>query len=319
MQIHPKVFDAHCDTIFRCWDTGEPLFQNQGAWDVVRVRQSFCGCAQVFALWCARGHTKGLALESVYQQMLCLFQRQMEAYRPYITLCKGGREVEQAIAEGRIAALLSVEGAELLDCDPNRLQQAAADGVRIITLTWNHANALSGSSREQSHRGLSGQGLAFLQRMGELGILADVSHLSEAGFWDVMAHSRLPVLATHSNVKSVWNHARNLTDRQITAIIEHQGIVGLNFYREFVGLEQNQESVRRHLDRILALGGAKHVALGGDWDGCDLISDTPDITGLTRFYEYLLKSRYDEQVIRDFFFCNLMRVVSNIELCEYKR
>lgn len=146
-----------------------------------------------------------------------------------------GQDVEQAHRCGKAAAFLTVEGAELLGCDPARLDQAAIDGVTAINLTWNYANALSGSSKEQPERGLSTVGRDFVRKMEDLRILVDVSHLSEAGFWDVAEIASRPFIASHSNAKSVWNHTRNLTNEQITAIIENQGVIGLNFYEGFVG------------------------------------------------------------------------------------
>ena len=145
--------------------------------------------------------------------------------------------------------------------------------------------------------------------MEELRILVDVSHLSEAGFWDVAEIASRPFIASHSNAKSVWNHTRNLTNEQITAIIGNQGVIGLNFYEGFVGGSRDLDMVRAHLDRILELGGARNVALGGDWDGCDLIADLPAIDSLPRLYEYLLLHGYDEAVVQDLFYNNLMRVV----------
>ena len=202
-----------------------------------------------------------------------------------------------------------MEGAELLDCDPDRLPQAARDGVVAINLTWNHANALSGAHADQPERGLSEIGRRFVEKMEELRILVDVSHLSEAGFWDVAEIASRPFIASHSNAKSVWNHTRNLTNEQITAIIGNQGVIGLNFYEGFVGGSRDLDMVRAHLDRILELGGARNVALGGDWDGCDLIADLPAIDSLPRLYEYLLLHGYDEAVVQDLFYNNLMRVV----------
>ena len=304
----PWVFDAHCDTIYRCWRDGEGLEKNTGAVDLERTRRAFGRYAQIFALWASP--KRGGSGQAGYQALLGCFRRQLEDNRERICLCRTGEEIQRAWQAGRAAALLSVEGAQLLGCDPQRLEQAAADGVRVITLTWNHANALSGSHCDQPERGLSQLGRAFVRRMEELGIFADVSHLSEAGFWDVLALARRPVLATHSNAKSVWDHTRNLTDEQITAIIKNQGVVGLNFYREFVGLGRDLDGVRAHLDRILELGGARNVALGGDWDGCDTIAQAPDIAALGQFYEYLLRRRYDEAVVRGLFYNNLMRVVS---------
>lgn len=306
----PWVFDGHCDTIFRCWREYEDLASNTGGVDLDRTERAFGHYAQIFALWSAQGYTGGNSVEQAYHALLRCFHRQMEQNRDRICLCRTGREIEGAWAAGRAAALLSVEGAELLGCDPGRLGQAARDGVRVITLTWNHANALSGSHRDRPERGLSPQGREFVAAMEDLDILADVSHLSEAGFWDLMSVARRPVLATHSNARSVWDHTRNLTDGQITAIIKNQGVIGLNFCGEFVGGSRDLDAVRAHLDRILELGGAHSVALGGDWDGCDTIQALPQIEALGRLYGYLLERRYSETVVRGLFYNNLMRVVS---------
>ena len=306
----PWVFDAHCDTISRCWRRCEDLASNTGAVDLDRTEQAFGHYAQIFALWTSHGYTGGDSLEQAYETLLRCFRRQLEASRDRICLCRTGDEIRSAWRQGKAAAMLSVEGAELLGCEPRRLEQAARDGVRVITLTWNHANALSGSHSDRPEQGLTAPGREFVRRMEELHLFPDVSHLSEAGFWDVMETARRPVLATHSNAKFVWNHTRNLTDEQITAIIKNQGVVGLNFYREFVGLGQDLDSVRAHLDHILELGGEACVALGGDWDGCDTIADLPDIAAADRLYEFLLCHHYRETVVRGLFYNNLMRVVS---------
>lgn len=138
----------------------------------------------------------------------------------------------------------------------------------------------------------------------------DVSHLSEAGFWDLAELARRPFIASHSNAKSVRDHTRNLTDGQINAIIKNQGVIGLNFYEDFVGGGRDFDALRAHLDRILGLGGAAHVALGGDWDGCDTIPALPSIDRIGDFYDYLLYHGYHETVVRNLFYNNLMRVVS---------
>ena len=251
----------------------------------------------------------GDSVERAYQALLRCFKDQMARNADRIVQCRTAAEAELAQSQGKAAAFLSVEGGELLGCDPDRLAQAAADGVKAINLTWNHANALSGAHADGSERGLSPLGRRFVERMEELDILVDVSHLSEAGFWDVMAMARRPILASHSNIKSVWDHTRNLTDGQITAIIENQGVIGLNFYTEFVGGSRDLDMVRAHLDRLLELGGERSAALGGDWDGCDTIADLPAIDSLPRLYEHLLHHGYRETVVQDLFYNNLMRVV----------
>lgn len=307
-----SVFDAHCDTISRCWREYEGLASNSGMVSLERTAR-FGRYCQFFALWTADGYTGyppgGDSVERAYQALLRCFQDQMARNGDKIVQCRTAAEAVAANDQGRAAAFLSVEGAELLGCDPSRLVQAAKDGVKAINLTWNHANALSGSHSDQPGRGLSEIGRRFVEKMEELHILVDVSHLSEAGFWDVAEMARRPFIASHSNIKSVWDHTRNLTDGQITAIIKNQGVIGLNFYEGFVGGSRDLDMVRAHLDRLLELGGEHCAALGGDWDGCDTIPDLPAIDSLPRLYEHLLRHGYTETVVQDLFYNNLMRVV----------
>ncbi len=305
-----SVFDAHCDTISRCYYLHEGLRCNTGDLSLEKTER-FARYCQFFALWTTKEYTDGdgCTMEEAYHTLLGCFRAQMACNSDKIIQCRTAQDVEQAHRCGKAAAFLTVEGAELLGCDPARLDQAAIDGVTAINLTWNYANALSGSSKEQPERGLSTVGRDFVRKMEDLHILVDVSHLSEAGFWDVAEIASRPFIASHSNAKSVWNHTRNLTNEQITAIIENQGVIGLNFYEGFVGASRDLDMVRAHLDRILELGGAGNVALGGDWDGCDLIGDLPAIDSLPLLYEHLLLHGYEETVVQNLFYNNLMRVV----------
>ena len=309
-----SVFDAHCDTISRCWREYENIDCNSGTVSLDRTEKAFGCYCQIFALWTAEGYTGypsgGNGVENAYRALLRCFKAQMARYCGRVVQCRTVEDVECAHRQGKAAAFLSIEGAELLGCDPARLDGAAEDGVVAINLTWNHANALSGSNAEHPERGLTPLGRQFMSKMEDLHILVDVSHLSETGFWDVMEQARKPILASHSNAKSVWNHRRNLTDEQITAIIKNQGVIGLNLYKDFVGGSRDLDMLRAHLDRILELGGAASVGLGGDWDGCEVIDALPSIDKLGCFYEYLLHRGYNETVVQDLFYNNLMRVVS---------
>lgn len=301
------VFDAHCDTISRILKTGESICRNSGMVELEKTSETFGCYCQLFALF-ANSARPG---HPTYEELLACFRKQVKENECCISHCRTAEEAECANRQGKAAAFLSVEGAELLDCDVDRLVQAAADGVIAINLTWNNANAISGSSRDEPERGLSPLGRQFVLRMQELGVLVDVSHLSDPGFWDVVEIAPKPIIASHSNSRAVWDHIRNLTDEQITAIIKNQGIIGLNFYRDFIGLNKNFDAIRTHLDHILALGGEKQVALGGDWDGCDTIDALPTILQLTDLYEYLLIRNYPETLVQDLFYNNLMRVVRN--------
>jgi len=299
------VFDAHCDTISRTLKTKESLWLNSGMVSLAQTADHLQPYCQIYALFANSGRPG----HATYEQLLKWFKQQMEENSGRVAHCRTADDVAPAVNQGKACAFLSVEGAELLDCSEEKLTQAAADGVIAINLTWNHANAISGSCREDPDRGLSDIGRSFVLKMGELGVLTDVSHLSDPGFWDVMELVQTPVIASHSNARAICPHVRNLTDSQITAIIEHQGIIGLNFYRDFVGLGEDFDAVRAHLDHMLDLGGSGTVALGGDWDGCDTIAALPTVAVLPELYEYFLAHNYSENLLTDLFYNNLMRVV----------
>ena len=148
---------------------------------------------------------------------------------------------------------------------------------------------------------------------GQLGILIDVSHLSDPGFWDIMEYAPGPVIATHSNSRSVHYHTRNLTDEQITAIVKNRGVVGLNLFVNFMGVDPDIETVVAHLDHFWELGGEDVVALGGDWDGADpLVKGFSDVTGWKYLYEELLRRGYSETLVQKLFYSNMMRIVKEV-------
>lgn len=306
------LFDGHCDTISRCYERGGNVRENDGQMDLLRTRK-YRRYAQFFAIFGDETTTPGLPLWELYRREYAVFQRELLHNADLVEHCRTAAEAEAAFAAGKSAAFLSVEGAELLDCDLGRLEEAYQMGVRAVNLTWNHQNALSGTNAEASDQGLTEQGLAFVRRMNELGMLVDVSHLSDPGFWDVANLCKGPFLATHSNARAVFSHPRNLTDAQFTAIIEHHGAVGLNMFPAFLGEHANMDTVITHLEHFLALGGEQTVALGGDWDG---ISATPaglrGIQDMDRLYERLLRQNYQETLVRDLFYNNLMRVVNEV-------
>ena len=311
------LFDGHCDTVFQCLHGGGGFARNHCHLDLERAG-TYRRYAQFFALYGQPEDFAGTALEGITHQEIfrrgaALFQREMEANAEKIIHCRSGGEANRAFSAGKAAAFLSVEGAELLGCSLEGLEQARDLGVRAVTLTWNHANALSGTNCEQRERGLSSQGKAFVRRAEELGVLVDVSHLSDPGFWDVAETLSGPFLASHSNSRQVFSHERNLTDGQFTAIIDHGGVAGLNLYAEFIGGVRDLEAAIAHLEHWLELGGERNISLGGDLDGCSaLIAGITGIQDYRRLYEVLLRRGHSEALVRDLFFNNLMRVVSEV-------
>lgn len=305
-----ELFDAHCDTLSYCLKTGEGLRRNHGHLDLERTG-NVRPYAQFFAIFGDRDEIGKNQMWKHFQREYDLFRAEMTKNCDKIVPCVSAAEIDAANNSGRAAALLSVEGADLLDCEVGKLEKAYRLGVRAVNLTWNHANILSGSHCDEPERGLSRLGADFARRMECLGMLIDVSHLSDPGFWDVMETVKCPVIASHSNARKVFFHTRNLTDSQITAIISRNGVIGLNMYPEFLGKRADLETIVRHLEHMLELGGERTVAIGGDWDGIPFTPDgICDITGLELLREALLRRNYPEQLVKDLFYFNMTRIVS---------
>lgn len=310
-----RVFDGHCDTILRAYQDNRGFRKNGGHLDLERMAAHGCW-AQFFALFWDQGETPQepeRSLWDVFQKEYHIFTQELEQNSDILALCRTAGEVEKAWKQGKQVAFLSVEGAELLDCDLQKLERAYELGVRAVNLTWNYENALSGSNDQSPEKGLTAQGRAFVEKMQELGMLVDVSHLSDPGFWDVMETAKKPIFASHSNARAVCSHPRNLTDEQFTAIIENRGVAGLNMCDLFLGPDPDLDTAVAHIEHWLSLGGEKNISLGGDWDG---ITHPPrgvsGIQDLDKLVERLLARNYSEDLIEDLLCNNLMRVVSEV-------
>lgn len=314
------LFDGHCDTITRCWQKDPPegnggsLWKNSGHVDLRRTSSCFGRYCQVFAIFWEKPMAP-LTYGQVFQEEYEVFCREMAQNAGHVVHCRTADEARRANEAGKAAAFLAVEGAELLDCDFNRLEDAWEKGVRMVNLTWNYENALSGSNEESPEKGLTERGRAFVRKMQALGMLVDVSHLSDPGFWDVAelsAKANKPFIAGHSNSRALCFHKRNLTDEQFTAIIGARGVAGLNLYGKFLGEDPTWDTVVAHIEHWMALGGRENISVGGDWDGCSLFPGAEDITGLERLYERLLRLNYRETDVQAIFYNNMMRVVSEV-------
>lgn len=308
----PKVFDGHCDTILRCYLDGRGFRENGGHLDLERMKP-YGGWAQFFACFGEPEDMPGKPLWKVFQEEVALFRKQMEENTALIVHCRTAAEAEAAWAQGKAAAFLSAEGAELLECDLQKLEIAYSWGLRAVNITWNHENILSGTNVESPQKGLTEQGRAFVKRAQELGILVDVSHLSDPGFWDVAELAKKPFFASHSNSRSLCSHPRNLTDEQFTAIIRNRGVAGLNMCDEFLGQAPTVDTLCAHVEHWFSLGGEENVSLGGDWDG---ISHPPagigGIQDLCKLSDRLLQMNYPEERVDGLFYKNLMRVVREV-------
>lgn len=304
-----SFFDAHCDTLSCCTHLGWNMADSPGHTDLRRGAE-FAHYAQVFAIFHdgAKPPIDGMLAECGRQAQM--FRTQLELNEDKMMQCRTAEDLECAAAEHKTAAFLSVEGAELLECDPNRLGFAAELGVKLVNLTWNRANALSGSNLEERGRGLSEHGRAFVMRAQSLGILLDVSHLSDPGFWDLVDITQQPIVASHSDSRALCDHSRNLTDEMFRAVRDTGGFVGINFYTPFIGRSNTIDDIFAHLEHFLEMDGEKTVGFGGDWDGCDRMPEgIGGVQDMVKIYEKMLQRNYSQTLIDDIFYNNLKRTI----------
>lgn len=300
-------FDAHCDTISR--RNLVSLREYEGQLDLKRLG-AFTKAGQIFAIFANSANLPQEQWFSECRRQRERFAAEMAANADMVTHCRTAAEAEQAFADRKVAAFLSIEGAELLNCDPALLATAEDWGVRAVNLTWNNPNAISGTNCRETERGLSEVGRAFVKEAEKRNIRLDVSHVSDRGFWDLLEMAEKPVIASHSNCRALCGHSRNLTDDQICALAKNGGFAGLNVYTAFVGEKADMDELVAHVEHFWEIGGENIVGLGGDWDGCDsLAGGLTGVQDLEKLYEALLRRNYSEALLEKLFMGNLLRVL----------
>ena len=323
-------FDAHCDTIYRCMMTGGEvtldfgedaeeqkrffakcgcLRENEGHIDLMRGRR-FARFGQFFALFFDAADAPEDGMWAQCRRLHDCFVQEMETNADLICHCRTGAEIDRAVKNGKMAALLSMEGADLIECDVHKLQTAADWGVRFLNPVWNRANALSGTNSQERERGLSDKGRDFIRQMERCGIYADVSHLSDRGFWDLCRMTARPIVASHSNSRALCDHPRNLTDDQFRAIRDTGGVVGMNFYSHFIGKQPSVDDLVRHIEHFLAMDGEKTVCMGGDLDGCEeLPQGMQGMEDVPKIWQALEERGYPRPLLEDLFWNNLRKLL----------
>ena len=246
--------------------------------------------------------------------------RSMEAFiagTQGIDLGLHASDIEGAKAEGTLAAFLAIEGGEAIGESLDELRAFYNRGVRLMTLTWNRRNAIARGVGDPGSGGLTPFGRRVLAEMERLGMIVDVSHLSDEALDEVLAVANRPLVASHSNAKAVQNHRRNLSDAQIEGIAATGGLIGLTFAGAFIDADPAKVTLERtldHLDRLVSVAGEDHVGLGTDFDGFTAPYGMvmPDCTSLPELTAGMLSRGYPEQTIRKVMGQNWLRVVGEV-------
>lgn len=296
-----RYFDLHCDTLSECALRNLPLSNNSGLHLSLERGRGLSPWVQCFAAWIPDDCREPLAH---FQKIAQRFRQELLDNPGRLCQCSSREELEQAAKAGLCGAIFTVEGGSVLEGRLENLELLCGYGVRMMTLTWNGANQIGGGALEPG--GLTEFGRKVLHRMEEMRMLPDVSHASEALFWDVAEATKGPLVASHSNSQAVCRHPRNLTDRQFSEILRRDGLVGLNFYPAFLA-ESGQaglEDILRHAEHFLELGGEKHLALGSDFDGADMPDGMEGIQSVEKLAEVFLRHGYSDELVDRIFYQN---------------
>lgn len=302
------ALDLHCDVLSKLLTGRATAFSGSGSerLDVTYEKLTAAdACLQTFAVYLPEETpcTFSSVLESVD-----LFYRHIVP-RSDVAFIRTAAQLRTAVDAGRLCALLSLEGADGLQGDFAALRILYHLGVRALGFTWNYANWAADGVMEPRGAGLTRQGRKLVRACNELGMLIDVSHLSEKGFWEVADLTDTPVIASHSNAKSVCDHPRNLSDEQIRAIIAMDGLIGITFVPWFVSRNETVkvEDLFPHIDRVLSLGGETCLAFGSDFDGINRhITGLADPEGMPELAEKL-ERRYGRGPAESFVRGNALR------------
>lgn len=320
-----RVVDMHCDTVSRLQELqrqGEPgvLRENDLHVDLLRMKQSGY-LLQNFAMFVMLKEG-----EDPWEQVcrLCdLYERELGRNSDLIAPVYRFSDIDENERTGKMSALLTVEEGAVCKGELEKLRELYRRGVRMLTLTWNFPNELGWPNvrKGYSHfepnvtEGLTERGKEFVAEMETLGMIPDVSHLSDAGFYDVLSVTQKPFVASHSDARAMCPWVRNLTDDMIRKLAERGGVMGLNFCADFLEtVPEGQKNpgtiaaVVRHAKHIADVGGIGVLGLGSDFDGIDTHEELPGAQSMERLWDAMKSSGFTEGQLDQIFWKNVLRV-----------
>lgn len=321
-----KYIDCHCDTLTELKE-GETFNVNRRNVCVSALREAECliqCCAVFIPTGTFEPDERGQRIDAEYKRVLNVYERELEMNKTQLKKVLSKNDVSECIKGEKTGILLTIEDGGVFQGNIERLYQAYRDGVRLVTLTWNHENEIgypNSISEEVMSKGLKNFGFEVIEEMCRLGMVVDVSHLSDGGFLDTaeyMMKKKMPFVASHSDSRALCAHQRNLPDNYIRMLSEAGGVMGINFAAHFLNEnadvygDSRIEDMVRHVLHIRNVGGTDVLAIGSDFDGvsCRLEIDTP--VKMNLLYEALHKAGMKETEIEKMFYKNALRVFTEV-------
>ena len=317
-----RLIDMHCDTFWLMMrKKSVSLQKNDLSIDIDKMTKAG-SMAQFFASFIHMSELNGEnVVEEAYQhalEMIAYGKEELDKCSDSIEIAHNYNELIVNRDNGKMSAILTVEEGGILNGKMEYLEELYRQGIRLITLTWNHENCIGfPNSREPEvmNQGLKPFGVDVVKRMNDLGMIIDVSHLSDGGFWDVMEYSTKPVVASHSNARALCNHPRNLTDEMIKALAEQGGVAGVNFYPYF--LQKNGKAtvadIANHAWHMYQVGGEDVVAFGTDFDGFDEGElDIRHIGEMDCVYDAMIKRGFTQRQMDKILNGNILRIFQDM-------
>ena len=307
----------HCDTLIEGWRKPERSFYDGDTSINLKLLKENGSLLQFFAMYLSRNEMKTMDSYDILKGIYGYYQTQMEKYSDIIKPVYSAQDVLENEKKGLLSSLLTVEDGVFIDGKIERVQEVYDMGVRLITLMWNFENSVGFpcSDDPEAHlKGLKPFGIEVVEKMNELGIIIDVSHMSEGGFYDVARYSKKPFVASHSCARALCNHRRNLTDDQLKTLGNAGGIAGVNFECSFLKEGSNCATYDQIIEHLLYMkdkAGIDAVGFGSDFDGIEDNGELVNYSGFKTLLERMEgKFTYDEidKICRG----NALRVIKDV-------
>ncbi|MDE7312074.1 MAG: membrane dipeptidase [Eubacterium sp.] len=302
-----NYYDCHADTLTEI-PLSEDLRKNSCCLDLERVRAFAGNYTQVFALW-KDASQLAVSQEDTEEAFWQMYQRALRLLleqSAYVKWCQNASDMQEAHAQGKAAVFLAVEDVSLMGSLVSQMQKL---GFRFAMLTWNYENTYGCGAVTCQEHGLTEEGRRLVEQLDSQQVILDISHLSDRGAEEVFALTASPVIASHSNVREVCGQARNLNNGQVKELVRRNGLLGLNFYKEFVGHKKTAADIRRHIDAVLELGGEDILAVGSDFDGCgdQLAAGIKGVQSIPYFKQLLEREGLESSITEKIFWKNAER------------